>query len=128
MIFDSSFIIDMIKGDPLAAQKFVELNKRNNDLRTTSINVYEVLLTTRLSSTKEKRRIHRMLNRLQILGLDLTSAKHAADIRNSLITKGKTIGGEDAMIAGIAKKHNEAVLTKNIKHFNRIKGITVETY
>jgi predicted nucleic acid-binding protein len=35
---------------------------------------------------------------------------------------------EDAMVAGIAKVHGEKVLTKNLKHFQGIEGVNVESY
>ncbi len=49
-------------------------------------------------------------------------------IYGELLAKGETIDPEDAMLAGIAKSHHEKVLTRNVKHFSRIEGLTIETY
>jgi predicted nucleic acid-binding protein len=34
----------------------------------------------------------------------------------------------DAQIAGIALQHDDIIVTRNIKHFERFKGLRVETY
>jgi predicted nucleic acid-binding protein len=63
-----------------------------------------------------------------MLPLDLESAFLAGDIQKELIRKGEIIDPEDCMIAGIALKSNEPLLTRNLKHFKRIPGLQVETY
>ena len=35
---------------------------------------------------------------------------------------------EDAMIAGIAKVHGEAVITRNVRHFVNIERVEIEKY
>jgi len=42
--------------------------------------------------------------------------------------KGSPIGDLDAMIAGIALTHGESVVTTNLKHFERVEGLQVETW
>ncbi|MBS3136929.1 hypothetical protein J4232_00725 [Candidatus Woesearchaeota archaeon] len=42
--------------------------------------------------------------------------------------RGIPINPQDSMIAGIAIRNNESVLTRNTKHFERIDNLTIETY
>ena len=41
---------------------------------------------------------------------------------------GLTIDPEDAMISGVARVHGEKVLTRNLKHFQGIEGVNIESY
>ena len=41
---------------------------------------------------------------------------------------GRDIDPEDAMLAGMARVRAEKVLTRNVKHFSGIEGVTVEIY
>jgi len=52
----------------------------------------------------------------------------SGNIHRKLSRKGVTIDPEDSMIAGIAKVHNETLLTRNKKHFEKIEGLDVEGY
>ncbi len=73
-------------------------------------------------------KIAKVLESQMILDLDKESAEKAGEIDGLLIKEGKGIEPEDCMIAGIAKHHQETILTRNLKHFGRIKGISLETY
>ena len=68
-----------------------------------------------------------ILSSLPQLALDFPSAKEGM-IYGEKIRAGRAIDPEDAMLAGIARAKAEKVLTRNIKHFSGIEGVTVETY
>lgn len=55
-------------------------------------------------------------------------AKKAGEIEANLIKEGSIIDLEDIMIAGIAISRDEKIISRNIKHFNRIKNLKIETY
>ena len=63
-----------------------------------------------------------------IFNLDENAAKEAAEIEFELTKEGDIIDLEDIMIAGISKARNEVLLTRNVKHFKRIKSIKFEEY
>jgi tRNA(fMet)-specific endonuclease VapC len=48
-----------------------------------------------------------------------------AELYVSLRKKGEMIGAHDLIIAATALQHGFAVLTGNIREFNRISGLTV---
>lgn len=52
----------------------------------------------------------------------------AGEIDAALKERGERIDVEDAMIGAIAVNRNEAALTRNASHFERIEGVAVETY
>ena len=64
-----------------------------------------------------------------MLPLDDLGIVRAAEISGTLMRKGETIDDCDCLIAGIAlSKGVKTIITRNKKHFNKIKGIKVETY
>lgn len=130
MIVDTSFIIDLMNGLPEAFEKAKQLREQNENLFVTTLSIYELWsgITQSQKPDQEKRKVLEIVNSQLILDLDEESAKEGGKIDGGLIREGLRIDPEDCMIAGIARHHQEKVLTRNVKHFGRIKGIFVETY
>ncbi|OGJ17383.1 hypothetical protein A3K73_06190 [Candidatus Pacearchaeota archaeon RBG_13_36_9] len=76
----------------------------------------------------EKDRIEDFISLVTTLSLDRKSAIKAGNIDSELIKKGEKIDIEDVMIAAIAITNNERLVTRNEKHFSRIKNLEIETY
>lgn len=130
MIFDTSFLIDIMQNDRDALLKLSELIKKNEPQGITVISVFE-LYTGILRSNKpdeEKEKVERVLKGQELFGLDEESAKKAGIIDGKLFKRGQIICIPDGMIAGIALTKNQKVLTRNIKDFAKIDGLEIETY
>lgn len=70
-----------------------------------------------------------MFENIRVLSLDDNSIIKSAEISAELIKKGTIISDRDCLTAGIAlSKGINTIVTRNIGHFKRIKGIKVETY
>lgn len=128
MILDSSFIIDFIEGDANARKKLEELELEGTKLATTTLTAFELWRGFHELNQSDKEQACAILDRLHIYPLDLTSAKTGGRLAQALDAKGQTIDPEDTMIAGIIFVNKEKILTRNVKHFNRIPGLLVETY
>lgn len=74
------------------------------------------------------REVTSLLKDLQILAYDVEAAFHTARIHVTLSRRGETIGVEDEFIAGIAVRHGEPLVTRNLSHFNRVPGLKVESW
>jgi predicted nucleic acid-binding protein len=46
-------------------------------------------------------------------------------VRRALESKGQTIGMADSLIAGICLERDGILLTRNVKHFSRVDGLTL---
>ncbi|MBS3134523.1 PIN domain-containing protein [Candidatus Woesearchaeota archaeon] len=128
MILDSDFIINLLKNEPDAVRKAEELNQSSEKIKTTVINAFEVLQGNFNNNEKDKGIIRKFFTTIKILEFDYEDANTAAEIHHDLQKTGLMINPEDSMIAGIAIQYNEKILTKKIRHFNRIKNLIVETY
>ena len=129
MIFDTSFIIDLIRNRNNALAKIKELESVYEPCIVTAITIHELWRGLANANVDEERfrRIKDVLDGLVKLDFDVESAKISGKIEGILIADGKEIDPEDCMIAGIAMKNKEAVLSNDI-HFSRINGLMVENY
>lgn len=127
---DSSFIIDIWKGRKEAVEMKDNLKKRGESFLIPSPVVMELSLGAHLSkhTSIEKQKIEQFLLGNKVLDFDMFSAFRAGEIIAELEKKGQAVESEDVMIAAIALKNNESLITRNIKHFERIKGLNLESY
>lgn len=116
--------------DPLAVKKARELEETGDTIMVGSPTVFELFAGVVLSTKpqQEKSKITTILSSLPQLVLDSSSASAGGLIYGDKIRAGRQIDPEDAMIAGIARVSSEKILTRNIKHFSGIEGVTTETY
>ena len=131
MILDTSFIIDLLRGEnPEARKKAEELDHLLETKAAVSVTVMELWRGAFQSIRKEheKEKIETLLKSLLVYSFDEKGAKKSGEIEADLISEGKIIDLEDIMIGGVALVKNEAILTKNKKHFQRIKGLNVVSY
>jgi tRNA(fMet)-specific endonuclease VapC len=130
MIFDTTFVIDIMKNDEKAVKKLQEIIKKGETQMVTSLTVFELFsgLARSKKPLKEKNKIMNTLKGQVILHLDNTSAERGGKIDGTLIKEGNMIGPIDSMIAGIALIKKEKVLTRNTKDFTRIDQLEVESY
>ncbi len=127
MIADTSFLIDVMNRVPTAVKKFEE---HKEAISITTISLFELWsgVGRCVKQENEKRKIRDVVAGQIIHVLDERAAEDGGFIEGFLLKTGEVIDPEDCMIAGIALNRQEPVLTKNVDHFRRIKGLMVETY
>lgn len=126
-VVDSTFLIDLLRG----RKEVIKVIDGKEPLLTTQINMYEVIRGLFLKDTPSSKLIQaiEMLENIKILPLDDNSIIKSAEISSDLIKKGSIISDCDCLTAGIAlSKGVNRIITRNAKHFERIKGIKVENY
>jgi predicted nucleic acid-binding protein len=77
---------------------------------------------------EEKSRIFAVLQSLPFLPLDYMLSQAGGRIYGDKRHSGSRIDSEDAMIAGIARVNGKKLLTRSLKHFQGIEGVSVEPY
>ena len=131
MIIDTTLLIDIIRAkDKKVAEKMEELDKEEFPHFITSITVME-LISGALRSDKpnsNEEMVEKLVSAFEILPFDHDASLVAGSIDAYLIKEGKNIGTTDTMIDAIALANNQEILTRNVKHFERVKGLEVKTY
>ncbi|QPC91194.1 type II toxin-antitoxin system VapC family toxin [Mesorhizobium sp. INR15] len=64
----------------------------------------------------------------QVLEFDREDARHAGEIRALLAASGTPIGPYDALIGGQARARGLTLVTRNVREFERIKDLAIETW
>ena len=126
---DTDTLIDLFKGD----KKLKEImGFQNEPISITIINYQEIMfgLDLEKSNHKEEKEYYETLfDNFIIFSLTKESSKKASEIFWNLVHKGENIGKFDSMIAGIFLINGvNKIITKNIKHFEKIPGIEVISY
>ena len=105
MIADTSFLIDIMRGDELAVLKEKTMEKDEVQVFLTTVSIFELHVGFNLSTKQiqERKKIERVLGDLIVLPLDFVSAKEAGEIYADKKRRGSPIDPEDAMIAGICR-------------------------
>jgi tRNA(fMet)-specific endonuclease VapC len=127
MILDTSFLIDLLRGEERA--EGVVKASDSSTFFVTPISVMELYEGVCLAaSTGERREVERLLDGLHELEFTNAAAKRAGRINAELHEDGQPIDVEDVMIAAVALGNDEAVVTRNAQHFDRIEGLETVTY
>jgi predicted nucleic acid-binding protein len=120
IIADTDVLIDFLSGkEPAAGRISAELEI--GELRTTVLNRFELL--SGIHSEKQKTVIYQLLEAVPTLLLDDAAVDRAAHVRLELEKNGLGIGMGDSLIAGIVLQNKGTLLTRNRKHFSRVKGL-----
>ena len=126
---ETSFIIDFFRGEEKARSLYQRFKSENETLSVTTPTIMELISGASLEKTgKEKEETIEFLSSLIILSLDKESSILAGEIEGSLIMAGETVPAVDIMIGAIAKHNKETLITRNKKHFEKIKGLEIESY
>jgi tRNA(fMet)-specific endonuclease VapC len=126
---DTDLLVAILRGKQ-EAQTIVEELDMEGKAATTSVNAFEVYFGANKSQSKNEnmKETSKLLERLEILPLDLASSRRAAEISAKLVAKGETIDFRDAMIAAIAIENGLTLVTRNNSHFKRIRELQIETW
>jgi predicted nucleic acid-binding protein len=130
---DSTFLIDVLKNAPGVASKALELEKESV-VFTTEANVFEIVRGIHMS--RDERQIEHKLHeaeslfgRFIVAPLERRAALRAGEIAGHLLKQGRMIDDADCLAAGILLANGcDTIVTRNVKHFERIEGLKVETY
>ena len=131
MILDTNFLIDLLKGeDEMVRNIAEELDKKFSIKGIASISVMELWRGAAQSIKKdeEKRKVNDLLDSLVIYNFSEHEAKKSGEIESNLVSEGKMIDIEDVMIAGTALTKGEKIITRNVKHFENIPSLKVQSY
>lgn len=126
---DTTFLIDIVENPEQARAISEDLERRGEILATTAFNVYEALLGVqsvrdRAHRTKLLDLYAKVLARLVVLPVSLEDAAKAAEIGGELRRQGHDVGADCLTAAVALRSGSDGVVTRNVTHFERIKGST----
>ena len=123
---DTDFLVNFLTNKKEEVD-FVRENEASADFATTYLNLFELYYGAYRSKDSQNKLgiIPPLLSRINVLNLSDESVEKAGEIQAKLRQKGKMIKFRDLLIGTIALVNGYSIKTKNIKHFERIEGLTV---
>jgi predicted nucleic acid-binding protein len=134
-ILETTFLIDLMKEtksrrEGRATRKLAELIDRGEVLRTAIFTTAELYVGVSKGTQpeRESKAIQQCLALFQVLPFEEDAARIFGSIVGNLEKRGEVISDMDALIASVAVKDNELLVTRNVNHFQRVPGLRVEGY
>jgi tRNA(fMet)-specific endonuclease VapC len=119
IIADTDVLIDFLRGRGLAARVAAELESRS--VGTTAITAFEIRSGAR--TARQRSAVDALLEAMTILPFGPKEAQVASEVRQQVESQGLPIGMADYMIAAICISNDGVLLTRNLKHFERVNGL-----
>lgn len=123
-ILDTDVIIDYLRNAQPGAGR-VARAIRESEVATTAISAFELLSGVR--NEVEEAEMYDLLAKLPVLPFDAEAAERASAVNRTLRSRGTSLASADTLIAGIALAQGGLLLTRNLRHFQRIDGLWVES-
>jgi len=104
VILDTSFIIELKRGNKKAVEALEERKEECEDILVSSLTVYELLVGANYvwkkhGNAKEMMTINDMLKSLTVVPVDLDVVKRASEIKAELMLRGMDVPDLDILIA-----------------------------
>jgi tRNA(fMet)-specific endonuclease VapC len=130
MIFllDTDTCIGVLRQRPGMVQRLSQLAPM--DCAVSMVTVYELFcgLAKAQDPAKERLKVERFISAVIELPLDRPSAEAAATVRENLERQGNLIGPYDLLIAGQALAGKLTLVTNNVREFQRVSGLNLESW
>jgi len=129
MILDSTFLIDVLRGETAVEELIAELDTAGTPF-VSAVTVMELIEGIHLATATDEERVavEELLTEVHELPFDRDCALQAGRINADLVSAGEPIDETDVMIAATALVHDRPVVTRNIDHFERIPDLEVVRY
>jgi len=127
LILDSDVLIRYERAD---RSDFFSPHATYGNAYISAITVSELLLGVHLADSPKRRNRRRafvesILNVLPVLDFTGETARVHAEIHASLRERGALIGAHDLIVSATAVQHGCAVMTGNLREFQRVPGLDV---
>lgn len=129
MILDSTFLIDVLRGEAAVSDLIENIDAAGTPF-VSAVTVMELHEGVHLAdATEEERaRVTELLTGINELPFDRECAVKAGEINAGLVSAGEEIDETDVMIASTALVHGYPVVTRNVDHFERVEGLDIVSY
>ncbi|WP_135853878.1 type II toxin-antitoxin system VapC family toxin [Halorussus salinus] len=130
MLFDTAFLIDLMRGDEAAVERMCELESQFVRQRISAMTLFELYYGVARSNQPDDERetVEKVLETKPVQPADTAVMRRAGRVSGELENDGTPVADGDVIIGATALTVDEAVLTRNLADFERMPGVTVETY
>ena len=126
---ETDFLVALHRKDNEAMSFLEKLVRMGEPLSITPISLTELYFGA-FKSVKQGSvmKVEEMAASLNLLNYDGYASREAGRLLDFLEKKGEKIGNLDTLTAAIAIRYNQKLITRNIKHFGKLKGLEIEKW
>jgi predicted nucleic acid-binding protein len=128
VVLDTDVLIDYLRGLRSAAAFVEKLGREGAALATTAVNLFELAWGAYKLGGGRLRDVQKLASALTVLSLSEREALKAGEEMGYLESLGAPVDLRDVLIGVIARENGASVATGNVRHFRRIRGLTVIEY
>ena len=130
LCFDTDVLSAVLRRDPPLALVRRLAQIPTAEQTTTAITVGELVYgVARRGSPQLSRRVNELIESLvSIVPFDRRAAEIYGELRAELEREGRRLDEPDLRIAAIARSRGLVLVTGNVRHFERVPGLTVENW
>lgn len=131
VLIDASILIEAERGRLDVADHVA--GREGDDFFLSVITASELLHGVHRARTPQQRArrsayVEAIIARFPLLDIDLAAARSHAQLWAELATGGALIGPHDLWLAAVCLAHGLAIATSNVREFERVPGLIVETW
>ena len=128
-IIDTDILSYYMRGVPQIVATAQEYLKQFGCFNVSSLTIFEILKGLRKKSLLQKEKIFQSeMLKHNVFGLDYSIMDVAATLLVDLEKKGMPLPYGDLFIASTALNRKLVLVTNNIEHFSRIRGLVLENW
>ena len=128
VVIDSDVLIDYLRG-LREARTFIEgLQRGGAKLATTAINIFELAWGAYKLGEARLKDVERLSKALLVLSVSEREALKAGEEMGYLESLGVPVDLRDILVGVTARENGASVATGNVRHFKRVRGLTVIEY
>lgn len=129
VLMDTDILSYFLKGDAVVTQNVTNYLNQFDFLEISVITYYEIISGLKSKNAiKQLQIFENFVAQNLVLSVTEKSAKISAELYATLKISGKKIDDIDLLIAGIAIENNMSLSTNNMRHFERIPGLSIQNW
>jgi predicted nucleic acid-binding protein len=125
--FDTTFLVDFMRGEESAVNKIRELKDASELLTTPAVAAAELLIGAHYRGGQELSRTLEFLEQIEVLPFDITEATEAGRLGAESMRRGSPLVGNDLLVAATSRSHRGILVSRDTV-FSNVPGLAVEAY
>lgn len=102
--------------------------RRGYDVTLNAVSYFETRRGLKPEMVRKRMLFEALLQQADLLGLERSELDVAATIYRDLRDRGAPLEDADVLIAGIVLANDAVLVTRNLKHFERVEGLKLESW
>ncbi len=125
---DTNVIAAVLRGQQQVMDELERCVSEGHEITLNAISYFETRRGLKLEAVRKRLLFEALLNEAEVLNLDRLALDISAGIYQTLRERGTPLEDADILIAGIALAHDATLVTRNLKHFERVEGLRLESW